>query len=129
MTALTIDMARLVDRSRRTARLRDREARTNQVVRDNLRRAEVAKAVEAYWGGSVPSISRPPSVRFTLCLAGREVAEALPTRERGLLVAVLCLSGWTDQQIADHTRMTLYTTARIRARLELSPNEPGEAGT
>lgn len=64
-----------------------------------------------------------------MCLAGREPAESLPTKERELLVAELCTAGWTDQQIADHTHMTLYTAARIRARLELSPNDAGEVVT
>ena len=40
-----------------------------------------------------------------------------------LLVAELVVTRkWTDVQIAAHTRQTLYTTARIRARLGLGAN-------
>lgn len=58
------------------------------------------------------------------CCAGVEPAEALHTRDREDLVAGLVERGWTDQQIATHTRMTTYTTARIRERLGLAPNQP-----
>lgn len=51
------------------------------------------------------------------CCAGKEPAEALDPRDREDLVAGLVERGWTDLEIAAHTRMTLYTTARIRQRI------------
>lgn len=56
------------------------------------------------------------------CWEGREPAETLDAAERELLVAFLVDAGLTDREIAAHTRMTLYTTARIRDRLDLPPN-------
>jgi hypothetical protein len=50
-------------------------------------------------------------------------AEVLPTRDREDLVWHLHERGWTDDEIAEHTFMTLYTTARIRARLGLAPHQ------
>lgn len=77
-------------------------------------------------GGALDQPPAPPQrlhpALYRLCLAGREPAEVLPAEEREQLVRELHGLRWTDQQIADHTRMTLYTTARIRARLELSPS-------
>lgn len=58
------------------------------------------------------------------CWAGTEPAEALDTGERELLVAFLHEAGHTDLQIAARTRMTLYTTARIRDRIGLAANAP-----
>ncbi len=54
------------------------------------------------------------------CWEGTEPAEALPTRDREDLVWQMHELGWSDVQIAEHTRMSLYTTARIRNRLGLS---------
>jgi hypothetical protein len=34
--------------------------------------------------------------------------------------------GWTDAEIASHTLMSTYTTARIRSRLRLAPHRPVE---
>jgi hypothetical protein len=48
----------------------------------------------------------------------------LSTRDREDLVWHLVENGWTDREIAQHTCMTEYTTARIRARLEITANEP-----
>lgn len=56
------------------------------------------------------------------CRQGREPAEALPTYARDWLVHDLIGEGWTDAEIAAWTRMTTYTTARIRERLGLAPN-------
>jgi hypothetical protein len=56
------------------------------------------------------------------CCAGREPAEALDTRDREDLVAALVFRGWTDVEIAVLTRMSTYTTARIRSRLGLPAN-------
>jgi len=46
-------------------------------------------------------------------------AEALPPADRERLVGELWAAGWTDVEIATHTHMSTYTTARIRARLGL----------
>lgn len=59
---------------------------------------------------------------YLACLYGQLPAEVLPTHLRARLLARLHGEGWTDVEIAAHTRMTLYTTARIRKRLGLSPN-------
>ncbi|MFJ5984221.1 hypothetical protein [Lentzea sp. NPDC092896] len=57
------------------------------------------------------------------CLEGREPAESLPTRDREDLVWHLVHElGWLDAEVAAHTQMTEYTTARIRERLGLQPN-------
>lgn len=59
---------------------------------------------------------------YRACLTGREPAEALCAHDRHRLVAELHRLGWDDHVIAVHTRMTTYTTARIRAGLDLLPN-------
>jgi hypothetical protein len=59
---------------------------------------------------------------------GLLVAEELTTKARERLFAELHVLGWTDLQMAEHTRTTLYTTARIRDRLGLSPNRPHAEG-
>lgn len=56
---------------------------------------------------------------------GLEPAEALDPRDREDLVAELVVRGWSDVQIAEHTRMSTYTTGRIRDRLQLAPNVLG----
>jgi hypothetical protein len=56
------------------------------------------------------------------CRAGLEPAEALPAYARDWLVHDLVCEGWTDVEIATWTRMSTYTTARIRERLGLKPN-------
>ncbi|HEY9354656.1 MAG TPA: hypothetical protein VIP28_15445 [Nocardioides sp.] len=63
-------------------------------------------------------------VRLEAALAGVEPAEALTTRDRHRLVGMLVRDGWTDVDIAALTRMTTYTTARIRTRLDLPANPP-----
>lgn len=62
---------------------------------------------------------------YKLARLGVEPAEALPTFDRRRLVTELHRLGWTDVAIAAHTRMTTYTTARIRDALGLLPNRPG----
>jgi uncharacterized protein YerC len=57
------------------------------------------------------------------CRAGLEPAEMLPTYARDWLVVDLVAEGWTDVEIASHTRMSTYTTARIRTRLGLAANK------
>ncbi len=62
------------------------------------------------------------------CCAGREPAESLTTRDREDLVCLLVHDlGWSDPEIAEHCRMTLYTVARIRGRLGLSANHLSSA--
>jgi hypothetical protein len=56
---------------------------------------------------------------YNACWRGELPAEVLDTADRELLVTELCSLGWTDVEIATHTRMTTYTTARIRTRLGL----------
>lgn len=75
------------------------------------------------------TIMRPggPAWQWKQCLAGDEPAEILPARDREDLVYVLVHElGWTDREVAAHTRMTDYTTARIRERLGLKPNQPND---
>ena len=48
---------------------------------------------------------------------GLEPAEALDYRDREDLVAQLLEAGWALPEIAEHTRMTAYTTARIAKRV------------
>lgn len=60
---------------------------------------------------------------WVACVEGREPAESLPTKDREDLVYHLVNDlEWTDLQVAEHTRMTTATTARIRERLGLVPN-------
>jgi len=59
---------------------------------------------------------------YALCLAGHLPAEILPSGRRRLLIHELHTLGWTDLEIASHTRMTLYTAARLRDQLGLAPN-------
>lgn len=59
---------------------------------------------------------------YRRCLEGLEPAEVLSTRDReGLVAELVAERGWSDTAIAAHTRMTEYTTARIRTRLGLKP--------
>lgn len=58
------------------------------------------------------------------CMEGKEPAESLPTKDREDLVWQLHERHWSDKEIADHTRMTLYTTVRIRERLGLAAQQP-----
>lgn len=59
---------------------------------------------------------------YALARAGREPAESLTQPDRHRLVAELVARGWSDARIAEHARMTGYTTARIRDGLELAAN-------
>lgn len=65
---------------------------------------------------------RSGQLLWRACCAGREPAESLDPRDREDLVAALVERGWTDVQIAVLTRMSTYTTARIRGRLGLPAN-------
>lgn len=59
-----------------------------------------------------------------MAMEGLLIAEELPTKARERLFAELHFLGWTDLQMAEHTRTTPYTTARIRDRLGLVANRP-----
>lgn len=70
-----------------------------------------------------PSGSRSPRWRWEAACVGEMPAEALSTRDREDLVWQLHELGWSDVEIATHTHMTTFTTARIRARLGLAPHD------
>jgi hypothetical protein len=71
--------------------------------------------------------ARSGQLLWRACLEGREPAESLHWRDREDLVAGLVGNGWTDREIAALTRMSLYTTARIRHRLVMSANRVSSA--
>lgn len=109
-------------------------------VRGDCLEDELAKglSVQHGWFGGLPPAARRQIIRrrrgrdrnkpgvqgrlYQECLNGRAPAEELPAYLRARLLTRLHGQGWTDLEIAVHTRMTLYTTARIRNRLGLSPN-------
>jgi hypothetical protein len=72
---------------------------------------------------SLPPVPRSRRWLWLACWDGRLPAEMLHSRDREDLVWHLVAAGWSDRQIAEHTRMTDYTTARIRSRLELPAND------
>jgi hypothetical protein len=59
-------------------------------------------------------------LRWDLACAGRISAEELHPLDREDLIWALHEWGMTDRQIAERTRLTTYTTARIRSRLGLA---------
>lgn len=61
-------------------------------------------------------------LQYQAARLGLEPAEALVSGDRHRLVAELHGLGWDDQRIAAHTRMTTYSTARIRGALGLLPS-------
>lgn len=71
-------------------------------------------------------MKRPPPIvnklLYLTCLRGKEPAEVLLPTDRDRLVRRLHMAGWSDVEIATHTRMTTYTTVRVRSRLGLEPN-------
>lgn len=58
-------------------------------------------------------------LQYRAALQGLEPADALTTRDRHRLVALFIDSGLSDVEIADRTRMTTYTTNRIRREIFL----------
>ena len=74
--------------------------------------------------GRTDATMRNVEVLLQQCRLGKEPAESLPSYARDWLVRDLVTKGWTDVEIAAHTRMTTYTTGRIRERLGLAPNNP-----
>lgn len=82
--------------------------------------------------GAVPG-KPPPTVRIsytrilTACWNGTLPAEILTPGDRDQLIYELWEAGWTDAEVATHTRSTTYTAARIRDRLGL-PAHPSLQG-
>lgn len=72
---------------------------------------------------------RGHSRHYTAARNGELPAEALPTRLRWRLVAELHATGWTDLDIAQWTRMSTYTAARIREGMGLRPNRRRPEGS
>jgi hypothetical protein len=60
--------------------------------------------------------------RYLAVLEGREPAEVLRPAERDRLMRRLVGEGWTDIEIAAHTKWSTYTVTRIRERLGLRQN-------
>jgi hypothetical protein len=54
------------------------------------------------------------------CWKGDLPAELLRPGDRDQLIYDLWKEGWTDAQVAVHTRFSTYTAARIRSRLGLA---------
>ncbi len=70
-------------------------------------------------------IREPVSTSPRLYAAARHgwtPAEALSPTDQARLMRELWGDGWTDVQIAIHTRWTSYVVGRIRDRLGLAPN-------
>jgi hypothetical protein len=63
---------------------------------------------------------------YSACYRGEMPAEALDTSSREDLVYALWTKGWTDVEIAAHTRMSTYTTARIRTQIGLDAQQRRE---
>ncbi|MBV9010647.1 MAG: hypothetical protein JO272_01130 [Pseudonocardiales bacterium] len=59
---------------------------------------------------------------YAAALHGHTPAEALVPADQQRLLTELWARGWTDVQIATHTRWTSYVVGRIRERLGLAPN-------
>lgn len=81
-----------------------------------------------YLHATPPTTGRPdisPIARqrlYAACWRGDQPAEVLDTADREHLLYDLWRQGWTDAEIATHTRMTTYTAERIRTRLGLRAN-------
>lgn len=57
-------------------------------------------------------------IAYRACIKGERPAEILAPADRERLVYELHRQGWTDMEIAAHTRMTTYTVSRIRDRIQ-----------
>jgi hypothetical protein len=62
------------------------------------------------------------------CRRGELPAELLDPADRAHLIYDLWAAGWTDVEIATHTRLTTYTTGRIRERLGLAAHPTSTRG-
>lgn len=69
---------------------------------------------------------RDSSEPYDAVLSGLAPAEALTTENRERVVISLVDRGMSDREIAELTRMTTYTTARIRDRLRMRANPNGQ---
>lgn len=69
--------------------------------------------------GPIPARPVYDQYLYRRCRDGLEPAELLTTGARAELVAELWELGWTDVEVATHTRMSTYTAAVIRTRLGL----------
>lgn len=75
----------------------------------------------------IPGAYGPPRSGWRLwrrCWEGREPAESLTPQDREDMIFQLHRHGWSDLDIARLTRLSLYSTGRIRERLGLAPNQP-----
>ena len=70
-----------------------------------------------------PGPRRSPWRLWRRCWEGREPAESLTPQDREDLIGHLHRAGWSDEDMARHTRLSMYTTARIRDRIGLAPNQ------
>lgn len=76
-------------------------------------------------------IERAPPWRgelYECARLGLVPAEVLSQQQRWTLVAELHRAGWGDRRIAEHTRTSEYTIARIRSQMGLRPNPQGGRG-
>jgi hypothetical protein len=76
----------------------------------------------------VIQLDRPDSMYFArtylvrMCRAGKLPAEVLSTVDRERLVDDLWKLGWSDLEIATHTKLSTYTATRIRSRIGRRPH-------
>jgi hypothetical protein len=80
-------------------------------------------AVRVYGWGSPPKPDTQPLHYQRVWAAvwrGELPAEVLPTKDKERLVAELWAAGWSDLEIACHTKWSTYTVTRLRERLGLS---------
>jgi hypothetical protein len=77
--------------------------------------------------GPIPTRPVSDDYLYRRCRDGLEPAEALTRVARAVLVHELWALGWTDVEVAVHTRLTTYTAAAIRTRLGLPCRPKGAA--
>lgn len=75
----------------------------------------------ATWRARSRVTSPDEPLRYQAARLGTEPAEALTTSDRARLVSELHTRGWEDRRIAALTRISTYTTARIREQIGLAP--------
>lgn len=86
----------------------ERSNRPPTPPRPNVHRIATDRIRRQCWRGELPA----------------EVLALIDPREVDQLVFDLWSDGWTDVEIATHTRLSTYTTGRIRARLGLAAHPP-----
>lgn len=79
-----------------------------------------------YLHATEPTHGRPMTreLLYDACYRGAIPAEALDRVDREHLLYDLWLKGWSDVEIATHTRISTYTVVRIRERLGLAAARP-----